>query len=302
MIFSVIIPTHNPDPGRLRRTLEAMGAQTLNASQWEVLIVDNASEPPLKIGPWPTEVGVKNSKLLHEPVLGLTSARRKGILAAHAPFLIFVDDDNLLAPDYLEKAGALMTESPKLGALGGKSLPDYEKPPEPWIKEFEGLLALRDLGKNHLRACWGSEYPECSPIGAGMVLRREAVSGWLGTPSSDLTDRRGKDLTSGGDNDIVLCLLKAGWEVAYDPSLALTHIIPKERLTPEYLARLNHGIQKTWMQVLLHHGICPWPSIPNWTVPLRKFKAWLSRKAWSSSQARIRWHGDCGHFEGRIQS
>ena len=63
--------------------------------------------------------------------------------------------------------------------------------------------------------------------------------------SGVLTDRRGNELTSGGDNDIVFCVMQAGWEVAYVPQLSLTHLIPAGRLEAGYLARLNRGIQKS---------------------------------------------------------
>ena len=43
MTVSVIIPTHNPDPGRLRRTLLGLRAQTLPAAAWEAVLVNNAS-------------------------------------------------------------------------------------------------------------------------------------------------------------------------------------------------------------------------------------------------------------------
>jgi hypothetical protein len=72
-------------------------------------------------------------------------------------------------------------------------------------------------------------------------------------------------------------------------------------LSPGYLARLNRGIQKSWMQVLSLHEANPWPQIPNWTVPLRKFKAWIRHRAWSGPIGQIRWQGACGHFEGRAQ-
>jgi glycosyltransferase involved in cell wall biosynthesis len=298
-MISVVLPTHNPNPVRLARVLDSLARQTLEPEHWEFVLVDNASAAPVTL-----DAPLLQSKVRHQVILesnpGLAFARRRGLSESRAPLCVFVDDDNVLAPDYLENARALMEGHHVLGALGGKSLPEFERKPEPWVDEFHGLLALRDLGDKSLHASWNREYPACAPIGAGMVLRREAARAWLESPSH-LTDRRGGELSSGGDNDIVLCLLKAGWEVAYEPSLVLTHLIPAQRLEPDYLARLNHGIQKSWMRVLSHHGINPWPPIPAWTVPPRRLKAWLACRAWSSPAARIRWQGTCGHFEGRVQ-
>lgn len=117
--------------------------------------------------------------------------------------------------------------------------------------------------------------------------------------AKDLFDRRGSELTSGGDNDIILTLMRHGWEIAYLPELALTHLIPADRVTASYLGRLNRGIRKSWRQVLARHEANPWAPILRWTVPLRKFQAWFACRAWSSPAARIRWLGAGGHFEGR---
>ncbi len=305
MLISVIIPTHNPHRGRFGRTLAGLRGQTLPAADWEVILVDNGSSPPvapiiLK------ESGLANLRLVAEPQLGLTHARRCGSAAAGGQFLVLVDDDNVLNPDYLAQVARLFLAHPHVGAIGGRSVPEFERAPESWVREFEGLLACRDLGmvplvSQGLRnpATRRNEYPAFAPIGAGMSLRREAMLAWMAdSAAKNITDRRGDELTSGGDNDIILTLMHHGWEVAYFPELSLTHLIPASRLSVDYLGRLNRGIQKSWMRVLARHEANPWPPIPGWTVPLRKLKAWFAGRAWSSPAARIRWQGACGHFEG----
>ena len=114
-----------------------------------------------------------------------------------------------------------------------------------------------------------------------------------------LTDRRGSELTSGGDNDIVLTLLEAGWEVGYRPRLLLTHLIPSGRTTKEYLARLNHAIVRSWVQVLDRHGIRPWLPIPRLTVWLRKLALTGDIARGAARRTMWRWRGACGQFEGQ---
>lgn len=306
MKLSVIIPTLNPHPARLQRTLRALRAQTLAPTEWETIIVDNASVPALAARDWSGH-GPANLRMVVEPAPGLSHARRRGFLAGTGEILVLVDDDNELAPDYLAETLRLFAEHPKVGLLGGRSLPEFEQPPAPWVREFDGLIACRDLGDAPLISAGlrhpgtgRNAYPEFAPIGAGMALRRPAAQAWLdrGGPST-LPDRKGSDLSSSGDNDIVLAAMVAGWEAAYFPSLRLTHLIPAGRTAPDYLARLNRGIQRSWMQVLTKHGANPWPPVAAWTVPLRQLKAWLALRAWSGDAAHIRWQGACGHFEGR---
>ncbi len=306
IVLSVIIPTHNPHPGRLARTLRGLRAQSLPVTEWEALLVDNASEPALAPAALAAEAP-GNLRIVAEPRLGLSHARRRGFLEARGGIFLMVDDDNVLDPRYLASVVTHFAAEPRLGAIGGPSRPEFEVEPPPWTREFLPLLALRDLGPRPLRAAFRppgatrEAYPDCAPIGAGMALRRAAAQAWLDrSDPAALTDRRGNSLTSGGDNDIVIHALRAGWEVGYFPDLALTHLIPAGRLEPAYLARLNRGIQTSWMQLLLRHGLSSWPAIPRWSVPLRQAKAWFTHRAWSGLAARIRWQGACGHFEGRV--
>jgi glycosyltransferase involved in cell wall biosynthesis len=304
MVLSVVISTHNPRPDYLRRTLAGLRAQTLPAAQWEAIIVDNASSPALRRATLSGDTP-ESLRVIGEPQAGLTHARRAGLRAATGGIIVFADDDNVLAPDYLEQAVRLASAHPRVGLFGGRSVPEFETSPAAWVPEFFDLLALRDLGPTPLVAPAETpprSYPLCAPIGAGMVLRREAATSWLAAPDRGLTDRRGAELTSGGDNDIVLTVFGASWNVAYFPELVLTHLIPAARLDAAYLARLNRGIQKSWMQVLARHGVSPWPPIAAWTVAPRELKAWFACRAWQGAAAHIRWQGACGHFEGRIKS
>lgn len=307
-LVSVVIPTHNPHAGRLARTLGGLQAQTLPADQWEIVLVDNASAPALQLADW-SEYCPVNLRLVAESEPGLSHARRRGFLAGTGDIFVMVDDDNELAPDYLEETLRLFAAHPQVGALGGRSFPEFESPPESWVREFDGLLACRDLGYRPLvsaglrnPATGRNDYPLFAPIGAGMALRRAAAQCWLDLGSrADLPDRKGANLSSSGDNDIVLAAMAAGWEVAYCPTLRLTHLIPAARTTRDYLARLNRGIQCSWMQVLAKHAANPWPPLAAWTVPLRCAKAWFAHRAWSSAAAHVRWQGACGHFAGRVR-
>lgn len=305
--LTVIIPTHNPHPGRLARTLQALLRQTLAANRWECLVVDNASSPGLQAADL-AALGPRNLRLIAEPAPGLSHARRRGFLSGGGNAFVLVDDDNELAPDYLAEVLDFFSQHPRIGVAGGRSVPEFETPPPAWMREFDGLLALRDLGdqiqvSSGLRnpATGRNDYPVFAPIGAGMALRRAATTYWLERAAQCLLpDRQGGKLSSGGDNDLVLCALASGWEVAYDPALNLTHLIPAFRTNPDYLARLNRGIQESWMRVLALHDANPWPPLSPMGVKMRQIRAWFTHRAWRSPAARVRWQGACGHFAGRV--
>jgi glycosyltransferase involved in cell wall biosynthesis len=300
---SVVISTHAPNEPRLRRTLEGLRAQTLLLAQWELVLVDNASPDPKVFDRYELSWHPAG-KLVREPRLGLTYGRVAGIQATSAPLLVLVDDDNVLAPDYLETVVGLFERHAHVGALGGRSIPEWEVQPEPWVHEFSGCLALRDRdGEGIADRKTETGYPSCAPLGAGMAIRRAALGPWLQAVAAGgdgvVTGRRGKQLTSGEDNDIVLNALAAGWAVGYFPQLRLTHLIPAGRISRDYLARLSHGIARSWVEVLDRHGIRPWSPVPPWSVGARKLRAWFRFRAWRDAASYVRWKGACGTFEGQ---
>ncbi len=302
--ISVLLPAHNPHRDRLARTVAGLRAQTLPTSDWELVILDNASTDASAIRA--LDLGWHSTpRILVEPQLGLTPARLRGIHEAQGDLLVFVDDDNVLAPDYLAVAHRHFTENPKLGAAGGPIEAEFEQPPPDWAGEFFGLLAVHHHGDAPRLAAGDANagWPDFAPVGAGLCVRREAAQNYVAAlaaePARRTLDRAGRSLASGGDSDFVFTILHHGWTVGYFPDLRLTHLIPAGRLDPVYLARLNHDIQRTWVRVLALHGQCPWKSIPPWTLPLRRARAWWREAAWRSPVHRIRWRGLVGRFAGQ---
>ncbi|OCQ94475.1 family 2 glycosyl transferase [Nostoc sp. MBR 210] len=306
-LISVIIPTHNPNGKRLNKTLIALKNQTLLQEHWELIVVDNLTPDPSYISSFDFSWH-SCAKILREERLGLTRARIAGINASRGNYLVFVDDDNVLDANYLSNVIAIFQSHPNLGAIGGKSLPEFEVEPENWIKNFWVCLALRDLGDEVQIYSFDQlsrqekQHPLFAPIGAGMALQRKAAQFYVDSIAENVNrlslDRTGKSLQSGGDCDINLTLLDAGWAVGYFPQLQLTHLISANRLTKDYLARLNRASSRSWVQVLDAHNIHPWQKIPSWSVIPRQIKAFFSYQPWKSPANYINWQGACGMFEG----
>jgi glycosyltransferase involved in cell wall biosynthesis len=300
MDVSVIICSHNPRSEYLRRVLDALKGQHLPKTQWELLLVDNASAPPLAVG-WDLSWH-PNSRHVIEHELGLASARKRGVREALADLLVFVDDDNVLATNYLAAAIRIFRSFKDLGIAGGIVEPAwFGQEPESWAVELLGNLGLRNHGNSTMVANNISHpLPPFLPVGAGMVARRVALANWIAQgDSNSLTGRRGDDLASCEDYDMALEAYGSGWSIGYFPDLKLDHLINASRLTVDYLARLNHGTSKSFIQLLHRHDMCPWNPAAPWTVPLRKARAYLRHKAWAGPLEYILWRGACGLFEGR---
>ena len=297
---SVVLCTFEPHIGRIQRTLDGLASQDLPLQEWELILVDNASSKPV------ADLDLKlpaNTQIVREPTPGLVHARLAGIAAARGSIIVFCDDDNVFNVDYLSNARRTIAMAEDIGFATGKSIPEFEAQPEPWMNEFFGCLALYDHGDD-VRFAGGlvSGYPDFVGGGCGAVFRREALADYVrdfqNKPRA-ITGRIGGNLTSGEDNDIVLTLLRMNWRAAYNPSLSLTHLIGRNRLTKPYLARLNEGIARSWVKVLHRHGLSPWRPRPPFWLPLQIARAYVRTRAWMGPAEYIRWRGACGHFRGR---
>jgi len=169
--ITVILPAHNPDPGRLRQALLGLRAQTLPPASWETLLVDNASAR-FPDAAWLEACAPAGLAVLKEPELGLSAARRRGFLGAAGRIAVLVDDDNVLAPGYLAEVLRVFDAHPRVGAAGGRSSPEFEAEPPAWAREFLPLLALRDLGPAEIISeglrppdSAGNRYPAWRPLG-----------------------------------------------------------------------------------------------------------------------------------------
>ena len=101
-----------------------------------------------------------------------------------------------------------------------------------------------------------------------MVIRREAALEYaedLKRRDTVVTDRKGKSLASGGDNDICLTALEYGWGVGYFPELELTHLTPPTRCTEEYLLKTFEA--RAYSEVL--HGWVETGKIPAQRTDVR---------------------------------
>jgi glycosyltransferase involved in cell wall biosynthesis len=277
---------------RLERAIRAIAAQTLDAQLWELVVVDNASTKPVNVDKMPWNGGERRQ--IREERLGLTYGRLAGIRESKGALLVFVDDDNVLAPNYLETANSIFSNNENLGVAGGIIEPEWcDAEPESWVSEFISTSFRRNFGGSALVASKGSHgnsIPEYFPYGAGMVARRAALTNWLAQAEhSSLTGRRGSELTSGEDLDIVLEALRSDWSIGYFPDLKLTHLIPGHRLRVEYLARLYHDSAK------------PITPVEPWSLRLRKIREYLRNHAWAGRARYVRWQRACGTLDGRAE-
>jgi glycosyltransferase involved in cell wall biosynthesis len=257
--ISVIICTHNPRHDYFARALRALREQTLAMENWELVVVDNCSTTAVA-GRFDIS-WQSRARIVREDTLGLTPARLCGIREARGELLIFVDDDNLLDADYLEQALRVANEKPFLGSWSGHCRGEFDEPPPEWTRRYWGNLSIREVQVD----VWSNLplLPETMPYGAGLCVRRIAAQRYLDLHEPGRRrmqmDRAGTSLLSGGDNDLAACACDLNLGMGVVSALKLTHLIPRERLTADYLSRLADGIHYSSVILAAERGIVKSP-------------------------------------------
>jgi Glycosyl transferase family 2 len=291
---AVVICTHNPRRDYFERCLAGLKAQTLPRDQWELVLVDNASEPDKT--PRPDLAWHPHARMVREEKLGLTPARLRGIRETKADMLVLVDDDNVLDADYLDKALRLAKEMPFLGSWSGQCRPEFEITPPEWTRRYWGNLVIREFDQD----VWSNlpRLGETMPCGAGLCVRREVAQQYLHLHAtgerSMLLDRVGDSLVSGGDNDLAGCACDVGLGVGLIASLKLTHLIPPERLTEKYLAGLAEGIHHSGAVLDYYYGAISQP--PSLA---RRILSWVRLALMESPHGKIAKAVERGRFSAR---
>ncbi len=281
-----MICTRNPQFDYLRRVCAALRAQTLPLDAWELLLVDNGSHDPVSATfdiTWHPQ-----GRHVREETIGLTPARLRGIAESRGALLVFVDDDNVLAPDYLERAVATAERCPFLGAFGAGSLePEFECDPPARVQSRLNLLAIRSC----TRPVWTNNPADWRtiPWGAGLCVVRRVADAYprlvARLPMPSVLDRRGDDLFAGGDDLFSWAAASADLGFGIFPDLRVTHLIPTARLSEAYFVRLlaDHAFSHALLGDAL--GAAP-VAAPRWTECVRVLLHGARRGLFS---ARCRW-------------
>ena len=230
--IDVVICTYN-NAALLDATLDTLARQQAPADvDWQALVVNNncTDETPQVLERHARALPLR---VVVETKQGLTPARVRGVRETSREWVAFVDDDCLLAENWIEQAARFAAEHPQCGAFGGQVTPRWEMTPPPFVLSRRYAFACKYHGETAHRRPWIA--------GAGMVVRREALAscGWL--DRQYLEDRKGGSLVSGGDMEIAL-RVGSMYELWYNPACKLQHVIPARRMSREYVRGVTRGL------------------------------------------------------------
>ncbi|MEK6406920.1 MAG: glycosyltransferase [Acidobacteriota bacterium] len=201
--LSVIIPTHNR-ASELANTLAGLRRQTLEAEEYEIIVVDDGSNPPVRLA---DSDGKPSCSLVRLEGLERSAARNAGAVAAKGRYLVFVDDDMTVGSDFLEF-----------------HLRGHE--------EWDNTLAVGSvrLSSDFLSTAFGRFRQELEqrdiPQGRGLkTMRNLCTAANMSVPRDLFHELGGFDclLRSSEDQDFALRHTARGGQIAYIPEAKAIH-------------------------------------------------------------------------------
>lgn len=113
-LVSIIIPVFKQEI-YLHQCLESISYQTFQ--NWECIIVNDGSDDPDLIDDITSDTVGNRGIVIHQNNHGLAKARNVGIAKASGSFLVCLDADDYLHPDFLTKTSAVLIQSRKPGVV-----------------------------------------------------------------------------------------------------------------------------------------------------------------------------------------
>ncbi|NDA61670.1 MAG: glycosyltransferase family 2 protein [Chitinophagia bacterium] len=226
--------------------------QTLEATRYEVIIVDNASTDNTAdicrefIAAHPET----QFTYLLEPRQGASFARNTGAAIAKAPLLCFMDDDAIAEIDFLKNIIQFFKEVPEAGGLGGRIIPRYIPAEPKWMSHFVSSLVGHFHYSEERTPFRKGKYP----LESNMIVKT-ADFHRIGGFNTKLPGVSGTLRIGGEGKDFFFRLMELGNVIYYDPTIRVEHVVETAKLTPEYMYRVASGIGRGERVRMLEKGL-----------------------------------------------
>jgi glycosyltransferase involved in cell wall biosynthesis len=236
MSISVIIPTRNR-ARFLEAALRSISSQTLAASEFEVIVVDNGSTDATRLIVDQAAKSLGNLRYVYAPEPGLHVGRHVGMHLASHSNLTFADDDIEAYPTWLETIGGVFQDD-SVAMVGGNNLPRFERQPPDWFMDLwrppvgSKTQVLHQVSIVNL----GDKAREISPFlvfGCNFSIRKSTLleSGGF---HPDGMPREKVFLRGDGESSVSAYVSEQSYKCMFHPGASVFHCVPQTRMTLDY--------------------------------------------------------------------
>lgn len=230
--FSILIATYNRAE-LLKETLDNLIFilnDNLSLNKNEIIIIDNNSRDNTMdiVSEYTTKYDFV--KYIKEENQGLSFARNAGCNAALNENLVFLDDDVEVHKEWLQNLLEGF-DAKEIAAIGGKVEPFKIAIPSWLPQEYYFLASVSDLGEKRIK---------CQSIMGGNCVIKKSVLKQVGMFNTSL-GRTGKLLLGGEEIELYLRIVKAGYDIYYEPSAVVYHKI-ENKLNQKYIIDYSYWL------------------------------------------------------------
>ncbi len=231
----------------LGRCLNALQKQTLAHDEYKIIVVDNSLSKSESIDFRDSFTLFDSLEYIITEKSGLSYARNVAIERCDTPLIAFIDDDAMADPNWAEKIIDAFQRYPAAGVVGGKVNPIWEVKPPSWLQgELLHCFAVLDWGENDLFVDENKWL-----VGANVAYRTDVLRQCNGFNVS--LGRKGSLLLAHEELATNISIQSYGYDIMYVPSIKVSHLIQKERLTKEWI--FKDAMWEGASRFIYEHGI-----------------------------------------------
>jgi len=238
--ISIIVCTYNL-PDSFYNSIDSLLTQSLLSSDYEIIIIHyNISKKTPKSIKKYLDNPLHN--IIYLPIIneGLSNARNSGISIANSEIIAFLDDDAVADSGWLQSLVEVFNQKGDAWIVGGKVLPFWKGIRPQWLSDdLFGNLSLLDWGDSFKELKW----PE-RVIGTNIAFKTEVFLN-IGIFNPKL-GRFGNLLMGSEETEIQKSvMMNTSYKVYYTPKAVVHHIVPPERMVPQYFNSRAYGHGRT---------------------------------------------------------
>ena len=113
-VVSIIVPVYKTE-AYLQECLKSVACQTF--TDWECIVVNDGSDQPELIDTITAETLMQKGRVIHQNNKGASNARNIGIEESQGTFIVCLDSDDYIHPDFLAKTTAAIETNSNAGVI-----------------------------------------------------------------------------------------------------------------------------------------------------------------------------------------